>query len=199
MAIDRLVQPSFVGGSMELDLFDETAEVIDVFTHRDLWRLLEVVELFLKNAEFSIAPCTVLRDKLLPCVGCRFTANDPGVCGAVRFDRIKEVVVRETVSLIPPVDIDFVRFVWIRSPSEEPSVRSRGACSFAEIDFPASNTGLDISGGVDQVSGNDIPELVLNEETLSGVHPVMEIVRIKLAERKRRRFGKSECGKRGCV
>src|SRR5881394_2303225 len=97
------------------------------------------------------------------------------------------------MSLIPLVGADFVRSVWIRSPSEEPSVHS-GACIVAEIDFPGSNAGVNISGGVEQISGNDIPELVLNEETLSGMHPVVEIVRIELSESERRRFGKSECG-----
>jgi len=101
------------------------------------------------------------------------------------------------MSLIPLVDADFVRSVWIRSPSEEPSIHS-GACIVAEIDFPGSNAGVNISGGVDQISGNDIPELVLNEETLSGMHPVVEIVRIELSESERRRFGKSE-SERGCV
>jgi hypothetical protein len=172
-----------------LDSYDEIGEVINMFAHRDLRRLPEVKELLLKNAEFRVAPRTVLRNKFLPCVGCRFATNDSRVRGAVRFDRIKEVVVRKTVSLIPPVDIYFVRFIWIRSPSEEPSVRSRRACSFTEIDFPGSNAGLYISGGVEQLSGNDIPEFVLNEEMLSGVHPVVEIVRIKLAERERREFG----------
>jgi len=177
---------------VELDLFDEIGEVINMFAHRDLRRLLEVKELLLKNADFCVAPRTVLHNKFLPCVGCRFATNDSRVRGAVRFDRIEEVVERKTVSLIPPVDIDFMRFIWIRSPSEEPSVRSRRARSFTEIDFPGSNAGLYISGGVEQLSGNDIPEFVLNEETLSGVHPVVEIVCIEFAERERREFGERE-------
>jgi hypothetical protein len=104
------------------------------------------------------------------------------------------------VSLIPLVDVDFVRSVWIRNPSEEPSVCS-GARILTKIDFPGSNAGLDFSCRVDRFSGNDIPELVLNEEALSGMHPVVEIVRIKLTERERRRFGKGEgvSEKRGCV
>jgi hypothetical protein len=68
----------------------------------------------------------------------------------------------------------------------------------SEIDFPGCDTGLNVSGGVLGFTGNDIPELVLNEETLRSMHPVMEIIRIELSESERRRFGKSE-SERGCV
>jgi hypothetical protein len=45
------------------------------------------------------------------------------------------------------------------------------------------------------------PKTNPDEEALCCVHPVMEVIRIKLAESERRRFGKSESisGKSGCV
>jgi len=70
-------------GQVKLDLLDEVAEIVNMLAHCSLSRLLEVMELFLMHAEFRIAPCTVLRDKLLPGVGGRLTPNDTGVCGAV--------------------------------------------------------------------------------------------------------------------
>jgi hypothetical protein len=72
------------------------------------------------------------------------------------------------------------------------------SCTFTEIDFPGSDAWHDIAGRVHRFSGNDIPELILNEKTLRGMHPVVEIVRIELAKSERRRFRKSESGKRGC-
>jgi hypothetical protein len=50
-------------------------------------------------------------------------------------------------------------------------------------------------GGVHGISGNDIPELVLNEKVSCCMHLVMEVIHIELVER--RRFGKSESRKRG--
>ena len=101
---------------MELNLLHNTAEIVDMFVHRDLWRLLEEVESFLKNTELRFAPGTVLRDEFRPCIGCRFTANDARVRGAVRFNRVKEVIVGKAMSLVPLVNIDFMGFFWIRSP-----------------------------------------------------------------------------------
>jgi hypothetical protein len=166
---------------MKLDLLDKVAEIVDVLAHCSLRRLLEVVKSLFKDAEFRITPCAVLHDEFLPRVGCRFTPNDSGVRGAVRSYRIKEVVEGETVSLIPLVNTDFVRVRWIGFSAENYSV--------SEIDFPGGHTGFDVrASGVGQVSGNDIPELVLNEETLRGMHPIVEVVRVELAERERRRF-----------
>jgi hypothetical protein len=91
-----------------LGLFDQVDEIVDVLAHCSLRRLLEVVELFFKDAEFHITPCAILRGELLPGVGSHLTPNDTGVRGVVRFIRIKEVVVCETVSLVPLVDADFV-------------------------------------------------------------------------------------------
>ena len=71
---------------MELNSLDKTAEIVDMFVHRDLWRLLEVEESFLKNTELRVAPGAVLRDEFRPSVGCRFTANDARVRSLVRFD-----------------------------------------------------------------------------------------------------------------
>ena len=68
---------------MKLDLFNQVAEIVDVLTHCSLRCLFEVVELLLKDAEFSIAPCAVLCDQLLPCVGSCFTPNNTGVRSAI--------------------------------------------------------------------------------------------------------------------
>jgi hypothetical protein len=48
--IDGFVIPSLAEGQMKLDLFDEVTEIIDVLAHCSLRCLLEVVELFLKDA-----------------------------------------------------------------------------------------------------------------------------------------------------
>jgi hypothetical protein len=58
---------------------------------------------------------------------------------------------------------------------------------------------LDLASRIGSFSHGDIPKFVLNEEVLRPMEPVMEIVRIELAESERRGFGKSESGKRGCV
>jgi hypothetical protein len=70
---------------------------------------------------------------------------------------------------------------------------------WVEIDLSRRDARFDVAGGVENFSGNDIPELVLNEETLHCMHPVVEIVRIKLTESERRRFGKSESMSGKCV
>ena len=176
---------------MELDLFDKGAVSVDMLLHRGICLFLELKKLTFKDSKFCLTLCAVLRHKLIPRNCRRFTSDDMGVRVTIVLDGIKKVVVRKVVHLIPFVDGNFVGGFWIPTKVPVKAPIGMGFDIGTEIDGARFDARFDIATGrVGALTGDDVPKLILDEETLGSLHPIVEVFFIELSESERRKLRK---------